>query len=55
MVPAEGVPVVVPVHAAGGEPAVALEHALGEDDVHIPDGVLHAPQVGDGVRPVPRR
>ena len=44
-------PVVLPVHATGSEPAVSLEHALGEDDVHIPDGMLHAPQIGDGVRP----
>ena len=51
MMPAESVPVVLPVHAAGGEPAVSLEHTPGEDDVHIPDRVLHAPQIGDGVRP----
>ena len=44
-------PVVLPVHATGSEPAVSLEHVLGEDDVHIPDGMLHAPQIGDGVRP----
>ena len=44
-------PIVLPAHATGSEPAVSLEHALGEDDVHIPDGMLHAPQIGDGVRP----
>ena len=48
---AEHIPIIIPVHATGSEPAVSLEHALGEDDVHIPDGMLHAPQIGDGVRP----
>ena len=48
---AKHIPIIIPAHAAGSEPAVSLEHALGEDDVHIPDGMLHAPQIGDGVRP----
>ena len=48
---AEHCPIVLPTHAASVQPAVALEHTLGEDDVHIPDGMLHAPQIGDGVRP----
>ena len=46
---AEHRPVVLPAHAASVQPAVALEHTFGEDDVHIPDGMLHAPQIGDGV------
>ena len=48
---AEYIPIIIPAHAAGSEPAAALEHTLGEDDIHIPDGMLHAPQIGDGVRP----
>ena len=48
---AEHIPIIIPAHAAGSEPAVSLEHTLGEDDIHIPDGMLHAPQIGDGVRP----
>lgn len=46
-VAAEGVPVVLPGHAAVPQPAKALEYALGEDDVHILEIVLPAPDVPD--------
>ena len=44
----ENVPVVRPAHAALRHPAQALAHGAGEDDVHVFDPVLHAPQIGDG-------
>ena len=48
---AEHRPVVLPAHAASVQPAVALEHTFGEDDIDLLDRMLHAPQIGDGVRP----
>ena len=46
-VTAEGVPVVLPGHPTAFQPAKSLEHAFGEDDVHILDIVLPAPDVAD--------
>ena len=43
-------PVVLPGHAAVGQPAVSLEHALGENDIHIVDSMDNAPNIGDGLR-----
>ena len=44
----EGVPVIVPGHAALRHPAQALAHGAGENDAHILHSVFHAPKVGDG-------
>ena len=44
----EGVPVVLPSHPAVFQPAKALEHTLGEDDVHILDLMFMSPDIGDG-------
>ena len=41
----EGVPVVLPSHTAVPKPAKALEHAFGENNVHILDAVFMAPDV----------
>ena len=48
---AEHRPIVLPTHAALIQPAAALEHTLGEDDIDLLNRMLHAPQIGDGVRP----
>ena len=47
---AEHRPVVLPAHTALVQPAAALEHTLREDDVDLLNRMLHAPQIGDGVR-----
>ena len=47
---AEHRPVVLPAHAALVQPAAALEHTLGEDDIDLLNRMIYAPQVGDGVR-----
>ena len=47
---AEHRPIVLPAHAALVQPAAALEHTFGEDDVNLLNRMLHAPQIGDGVR-----
>ena len=47
---AEHCPIVLPAHAASVQPAVALEHTLREDDIDLLNRMLHAPQIGDGVR-----
>ena len=44
----EGIPVVFPGHPAVFQPAKALEHTLGEDDVHILDVMFLSPDIGDG-------
>ena len=44
---AKGRPVILPGLAVFRQPAVAFEHALGEDDVHLRHRVIHAPQVGE--------
>ena len=48
---AEHCPIVLPAHAASVLPAVALEHTLREDDIDLLNRMLHAPQIGDGIRP----
>ena len=47
---AEHRPVVLPAHTALVQPAAALEHTLGKDDINFLNRMLHAPQIGDGVR-----
>ena len=47
---AEHRPIVLPAHAALIQPAAALERTLGEDDIDLLNRMLHAPQIGDGVR-----
>ena len=40
-------PVILPGHSVLAQPAIALEHTFGQNNIHIPDRVLHAPQIGD--------
>ena len=47
---AEHRPIVLPAHAASVQPAAALEHTLREDDIDLLNRMLHAPQIGNGVR-----
>ena len=47
---AEHHPIVFPAHTASGQPAAALEHTLGKDNIDLLNRMLHAPQIGDGVR-----
>ena len=46
---AEDRPVVLPGHAAVLQPAAALEHTLGENDVHLPHRMDHTPQIHNGL------
>lgn len=46
----EGAPVVLPGHTVFLQPTVALEHALGQNDLHIINSVNVAPDIGDGFR-----